>query len=179
MQHRVPVNQSLAAIDESFFVEFDEHFGDGFGQAFVHREAITFPVHGIAESTHLFVDRAAGFSFPFPDTFNKFFTAEIVTVLALRVELTFHHHLCGNTCMVGARLPQGVVTIHAMQAGEGVHQRVLESMTHVQRAGHIGRRNHDAVGCACAGGFEPAVGFPFLINGLFDVARGVGFVHQA
>jgi hypothetical protein len=48
-------------------------------------------------------------------------------------------------------LPQGVVPRHAVIAGEGVHQGVLESVAHVQRAGDVGRRQHDAVGGSVGG----------------------------
>ena len=66
--------------------------------------------------------------------------------MLLRVELAFHHDLGGDAGVVGARLPQGVVARHAVIAGERVHQGVLEGVPHVQRAGDVGRRQHDAVG---------------------------------
>ena len=46
--------------------------------------------------------------------------------------------------MVSAGLPQGVVAAHAVVAGEGVHQGLVKSMPHVQRASHIGGREQDA-----------------------------------
>ena len=47
--------------------------------------------------------------------------------------------------VVGARLPQRTMPLHAVEAGERVHQRVLERVAHVQRARHVGRRDYDAI----------------------------------
>ena len=40
LQHRIPVHQSLAAIDETFFVQAHEYFGYGLRETLIHREAI-------------------------------------------------------------------------------------------------------------------------------------------
>src|SRR5580700_10711246 len=47
--------------------------------------------------------------------------------------------------MVGAGLPQHVATAHALEPAQHVLQRVVEGMAHMERARHIGRRNHDAI----------------------------------
>jgi hypothetical protein len=59
--------------------------------------------------------------------------------------LALHHDLGGDAGMVGARLPQGVVAAHAVVAGQGIHEAVLEGVAHVQGAGDVGRRQQDAV----------------------------------
>ena len=41
--------------------------------------------------------------------------------------------------MIGADLPQRALTFHAVVANEGVHDGLLEPVSHVQRASHIGR----------------------------------------
>ena len=41
VQHRVPVYQTLTAIDEPILIESDKHFFNGVGQAFIHSEAFT------------------------------------------------------------------------------------------------------------------------------------------
>ena len=62
---------------------------------------------------------------------------------ALRIELAFDDDLCRDSGVVGARLPQGVLTLHAVIAGQRVHQRLVEAMPHVQRAGDVGRGEQD------------------------------------
>ncbi|MNS56032.1 hypothetical protein D3C72_888810 [compost metagenome] len=150
VQLGVPVDQALAAIDQTVFVQAYEGFFNGFREAVVHGEALAAPVHGRAEATDLTADVAAGFILPFPDFLEKFFTAEVVAVLAFGFELALHQHLRGDTSVVGARLPQGVATLHAAETDQGVHDRVVEAVTHVQAAGDVRRRDHDGVGLARA-----------------------------
>ena len=54
--------------------------------------------------------------------------------------LTLNQHLGGDTGVVGARLPQGVATLHAAETDQGVHDRVVKTVTHVQAAGDVRRR---------------------------------------
>jgi len=58
-------------------------------------------------------------------------------------------------------------------ADQGIHDRVLEGMAHVQAACHIGRWDHDAVGGTFTTGGKVALVFPVLIPGLL---YGVGIV---
>jgi hypothetical protein len=69
---------------------------------------------------------------------------------ALGVELAFDDDLRGDAGVVGARLPQRVPAAHAVVAGERVHDRLVEAVAHVQRAGDVGRRQQDAEGCMTA-----------------------------
>jgi hypothetical protein len=46
--------------------------------------------------------------------------------------------------VVGTGLPQGVFTLHALVANHGIHDGLLEGMTHMQTAGDVRRRDHDA-----------------------------------
>ena len=89
--------------------------------------------------------------------FDEFLAPEVVARFAFRLELALDHHLGGDAGVVGARLPQRVVAAHAVVAGERVHERVLERVPHVQRAGDVGRRQHDAVGCGRCGVSSPAL----------------------
>ena len=93
-------------------------------------------------------------------------------------ELPLDHHLRGNTGMVGADLPQRVAALHPAEADQGVHDGVVEPMPHVQAAGHIWRRNHDAVGVASARRREMALPFPDRVPVLFDGLRFVSLVHD-
>ncbi len=51
MQNRVPVDQAFTAVNQVFFVEFDEHFLDRGGKAFVHGESFARPVGGGAHAS--------------------------------------------------------------------------------------------------------------------------------
>ncbi len=70
-------------------------------------------------------------------------------LLALH-QLPLDHHLRRDARMVGARLPQHVAAAHALEAAQDVLQRVVERVPHVQRAGHVRRRDHDGEGIGVA-----------------------------
>jgi len=63
-------------------------------------------------------------------------------------QLALYHHLCGYARVVCTCLPQGIVPFHAMVAGQGIHNGVLEGMPHMQCAGDIRRWDHDAIAVA-------------------------------
>ena len=177
LQHRVPVDEALAAVDQPVLVEPDEGLLDRARQSRVHREAVAAPVDRGAEAAHLARDRAAGFLLPAPDALVEGLAAELVARLALGVELALDHHLGRDARVVRAGLPERAIARHAVVARERVHDRVLERMAHVQRAGHVRRRNDDAEGRAVARRGEEAFVLPAAVDALFDVARRVGLVH--
>ena len=53
--------------------------------------------------------------------------------------------LRGDSRVVGARHPQCSPTFQAGAADEDVLQRVVQDMAHREHAGHVGRRDDDAV----------------------------------
>ena len=144
LQLAVPVDQALVLVDEPFAVELDEHFPDRRGQAFVHGEAVARPVRRGAEAVQLLADHAAGLRLPFPDLAQELLAAEIVA--RLRFDLAFDHHLGRDARMVRARLPQHRLAEHAMKADQRVLDGEGERMAHMQAAGDVRRRHHDAVG---------------------------------
>src|SRR5690554_740368 len=93
-------------------------------------------------------------------------------------ELAFNQHLRGDTCMVGTHLPEGVFLLHSLPTGEGIHNRVLESMTHVQAAGDVRRWNHNTKGFALTGGTKVTELFPFFSPTLFYFGGLIGFIKR-
>ena len=84
----------------------------------------------------------------------------------------------GDAGVVGAWLPQCVIAAHAVIAGESIHDGVIKGMTHVQCAGDIGWRDHDAVVLfAATARLEIAFGFPFLIPAFFYCVWLINFFH--
>ena len=96
-------------------------------------------------------------------------------------QLALDHGLGGDAGVVGARLPQHILAAHALEAAEDVLQRIVERVTHMQRAGHVGRRNHDAVGRRLGAlgpaGAEGAGGLPSRVNAALDRAGLIGLVN--
>jgi hypothetical protein len=153
-EHRVPVDQALAAVDEAFLVEAHEHLGDRARHARVHGEVAgvlalgvgVIPVRGGAEAPHLPRDGRARLLFPLPDPLDELLAAEVVAALALLLELALDHDLRGDAGVVRAHDPVGVVAAHAVESDQRVHQRLLERVAHVQRAGDVRRGQLDAIG---------------------------------
>ena len=84
----------------------------------------------------------------------------------LRIELAFHHNLGGDTGVIGAWLPQRIVAAHPVITGQRIHQSLVKTVAHVQRAGHIWRRQLNAKIIGFSGvksGLEIARVFPFGI----------------
>jgi hypothetical protein len=104
---------------------------------------------------------------------------EVVAGPAFRGQAALDHHLGGDAGVVGAALPERRVAAHAPVADQRVHQRVLEGVAHVQRAGHVRRRQQDAVG---RGGRVPdreaAALLPAPVKVLLDRVRVEALVHD-
>ena len=103
----------------------------------------------------------------------------MASLLALGREFPLNNHLCCDARMVCTDLPQGVFTLHTLVTSQSIHDCMLESVTHVQAAGDVRRRNHDAVGVAFTGWGEVTFLFPVFIQGLLDFVRLVSSIHCA
>ena len=66
---------------------------------------------------------------------------------------------------------------HALVAHERIHERVLEGVAHVKAAGHVRRRDHNAVGRADTAGGEVAGLFPVGVEIGFQGLGLVGLFH--
>jgi hypothetical protein len=170
-QHRIPVDQALAAVDQALFVQAHEHFGDGLRARLVHREVLAVPVGGRAQAAHLAGDGAARLFLPVPDLLDEFVAAEVVARDLLGVELAFDHDLGGDAGVVGARDPGRVEATHAVVAGQAIHHGLVEGVAHVQGARHVRRRQLDAERrlAFIHGGGEIAALFPLRAPEAFDV----------
>src|SRR5439155_8624677 len=156
--------------DEPLVVEPHEGLADGADQVVVQREAQTRPVAGGAELLELADDGAARLLFPRPHAAHELLAAEVVLALALGGELALDHDLRGDAGVIGARLPERIEAVHPLHANEDVLQRHGEAVAHVQRAGDVGRRHHDAVGRpgGLGVGAEVAALLPLRIPALLD-----------
>src|SRR5690606_31188173 len=104
---------------------------------------------------------------------------EIVTVLTLSGQLTLNHHLRGDTCVVSTRLPKGVTALHTAVTNQRIHNGVIKTMTHMQAAGDVRRRNHNGVRLTRTLGRKVLIGFPSLVPSAFNGVRLIGLIHSA
>ncbi len=152
---RAPVDDPLGAVDQLVVVELLEDGLDGAGQALVHGEALARPVDAVAEAAHLAEDAAAVLLLPPPDPLDELLPADVLPGLALLGELLLDLVLRGDAGVVHAGQPQRLVPLHALAAGERVHQRVLEGVAQVQGARDVRRRDDDGVRGLVALGVAP------------------------
>ena len=101
-----------------------------------------------------------------------------MTCLTLCIDQAFHDHLCRDTCVIRASLPEGVIALHTVVADQGIHDRVLEGMAHMQAACDIWRGDHDAVRGAFTTGGKVALVFPGLVPGLLYGVGVVSLFHE-
>ncbi len=99
-------------------MQADKGFLNTFVEAIVHGESFCIPVDAVTQAAHLTHNGVAGFLFPLPGFFNKFFSAQFFAAgLALGGQFALYHHLRGDTGVVTAHLPEGVFAFHAVVAG--------------------------------------------------------------
>ena len=167
----VPVHEALAAVNLAVVVEGDEDLEDGVVEFFVHCEGRPGPVHTGAKALVLFLDHAAGLFLPLPDLGDEGGAAHVGAGRLLGGgELFFDDKLRGDACVVEAGLPERVVALHPFPAGQDVHERVIEGVADVQKAGDVRRRQHDREGLCTAGtgtGLEGAGLFPSGVDAAF------------
>ncbi|CAM5735024.1 hypothetical protein STENM223S_03475 [Streptomyces tendae] len=142
---RAPVDDALGAVDQLVVVEPLEDGLDGLGEALVHGEPLTRPRDTVSQAAHLAADLAAGLALPLPDALDERLPAEVVAGLALLAQLALDDVLRGDAGVVHAGLPQRLVALHALAAGQGVDERVLEGVPEVQAARDVRRRDDDGV----------------------------------
>ena len=148
---RVPVHHAQAAIDVALAIEVYEHLDDAGRTLLVHREGSAVPVARGSQAAQLLQDDAAVLVGPLPSVLEELIARQVVLLDALSGQLL--HHLCfgSDGGVVGARHPAGVLAFHAGATHEDVLYGVVQHVTHVQHARHVGRRNHDRVGLTAVG----------------------------
>src|SRR3546814_2446176 len=75
---------------------------------------------------------------------EKRLAAYLRALLPLAFQQPLHHHLRRDTRMVCADDPERILALQPRVADQYILQCVVERMADVERARHIGRRNHDS-----------------------------------
>ncbi len=145
LQHGRPVDETLGPVDQAVVVHALEDGLDGAGQPVVHGEPVAAPVDAVTDAAHLAADGATGLALPVPHLVDEQLAAEVFLRLAVDGELLLDHGLRRDARVVHAGQPQHLVALHPLAAAQRVHQRVVERVTHVQAAGHVGRRQDDGI----------------------------------
>jgi hypothetical protein len=166
-----PVDDIVAAIDQTVLVELNEHLADRPGEAFIQGEVGARPVGGAADRLELFQDGCARLPNMMPHPLDERVAAQIESGESLLGQQPLDHVLRGDSCMVGARNPKRPPPSHPLEPDEHVLHRIVEAVAHVEDRRHIGRRHHDDVGLGGPGSMalgrkETPVGPPPVEIGL-------------
>src|SRR5215813_15314887 len=77
VHRRVPIDQSLVAIDQALAIKLHKHAANRRRQPRIHREAFAAPIGRGTEPAELAGDGAARLLFPLPNTCNELLAAEL------------------------------------------------------------------------------------------------------
>ena len=118
-------------------------------------------------------------SLPLPDALDERVAAEVVRASCLRRRAGSRTIFC--VAMPAWSVPtchSVSIAAHAVVADQRVHDRLLERVAHVQRAGDVRRRQQDAVRLALARWLERAAGFPARVPLRFDLGGFETLFHR-
>ena len=138
-----PVDDALAAVDQTIVVPVAEDLTHGLGVILVHGEALVVEVDGAAHALDLLDDDAAVLVGPIPASVDKLVATDLQAADALALEFLVDLGLRSDTGVVGAEHPARGLAAHAGHTDDGVLDGVVGGVAHVELAGHVGRRNGD------------------------------------
>ena len=109
----------------------------------VHGKALVIEVNGAAHALNLLDDDAAVLVGPIPASVDKLIATDLQAADALALELLIDLGLRGDTGVIGAEHPTRGLAAHAGHTDDGVLNRVVGGVTHVELTSNVGRRNGD------------------------------------
>ena len=166
----IPVHHAQATVDVALVIEVHKDLENALAAGFVHGEGGTAPVTGGAQFAQLLQNDAAVLMRPVPSMLEELVAREVTLAYTLLGKALNHLSLSCNRGMVSTRHPKGILALHARTADEDVLNGVVEHVTHVQDARHIGRRDDNAIGFTLVGhALEQVVRFPILIPLVLDL----------
>ena len=159
-----PVDDTLATVDQAVVVPVAEDLTHGLGVILVHGEALVVEVDGAAHALDLLDDDAAVLVGPVPAGVDKLIAANLQAADALALEFLVDLGLRGDTGVIGAQHPARGLAAHASHTDDGVLDGVVGGVTHVELAGHVGRRNGDGAVAHALAALVVAAVEPLLQN---------------
>ena len=147
LQHRVPVDQPLAAVDQAVAEEAEKRVPDRPRTDRVERETPAPPIAATAHLLELAEDAGFVVVLPLPNPGHQAVAAERVAAeFFLGQQPALDHRLGGDARMVGAGEPERLESLHPLLADEDVLEGVVQGMAEVEGPGHVRRRDDDGVG---------------------------------
>ena len=159
-----PVDDALAAIDQTIVVPVTEDLAHGLRVVLVHGKALVIEVDGAAHALNLLDDDAAVLVGPIPAGVDKLVATDLQATDALLFKLLVDLGLRGDTGVIGSEHPARGLAAHAGHTDDGILNGVVGGVTHVELAGHVGRRNGDGAVAHALAALVVAAVEPLLQN---------------
>ncbi len=140
-----PVDQTVAAVDQTLREQVDEDVTHCLRRTRVHRELLARPVGRDAEALVLREDALTVATDETPGTLEERLAADVVAADSLFGQLALNQRVHRDRRVVDARQPQGRAALHAPPAHQDVLHRVHHRVAQVQLARQVGRRHDDCV----------------------------------
>ena len=168
---RTPVYHSVAPVNQILIVQADKHLANGLAAALVKGESLSVPVARRAHFFELFDNSAAVLFFPFPRSFEKFISAQILFGKPLLAHSLDYLCLGCNRRMVRTGKPEGIVTRHSVITDKNILQCIVKGMSHMKLTCDIGGRNDYCIGLfpLLALSVKILVFNPCAVNAFFDI----------
>ena len=144
LTHRAPVDDTIAAVNQSVAVHLDKRTAHRLTATLVHGKCKTSPVATAAETFQLFHNTSAVLFLPLPSTLEETVAPEVVFVDTLLLQCFDNLHFRCNTSVVGTGQPQRVVTLHTLETNKRILDGVVQSVSEVQLSRDVGRRRNHA-----------------------------------
>ena len=172
-----PVDDALAAVDQTVVVPVAEDLADRLGVLVVHGEALAVEVHRAPHALDLLNDGAAVLVGPVPAGVDELVAPDLQAGDALGFQLLVNLCLRGDTGMVRAEDPARGATAHARHTHDGVLDGVIGGVAHVQDTRDVGRRDGDGAVAHALTALVIAAVEPFLQDSRLVDSRIVCLGH--
>ena len=174
---RTPVDDALAAVNQTFFVIFYKDFLHRLRAAFVHCKAFPLPIAGGTELHQLLINSACILLFPSPCTLHEAISADVILGHAFLAHGFHDFRFRSNGSVIGTRQPKRGIAAHTLPADQNILQGFIQCMSHMQLSCDIGRRNDNCIGNLFGINLcmEAAFFHPLLINAIFKGTRVIVF----
>ena len=140
---RTPVDDLGTLIDPSLFIQIDKDLLHGVGEPLVHGKPGAAPVAGGPQLLELLDDPVLILFFPGPGPLHESLPADLFFRQTLLSKLLHQLDLRGDAGMIRPRLPQHVVSRHALVTHQDILHGLIQGMTHMELPRHVRRRDHD------------------------------------
>ena len=151
LRRRIPVNQSLPAINKPVTEQLKEIRPHSLSAHLVHRKTRPLPIARTTHTLKLVDDLFFVFLFPLLNTPDKFLPLKIGASFSLFAKQPFLNNcLSRNARMIRPRHPKSIETLHPAKTDQNILQRIIKRMPKMKRSRHIRRRYHYRIGSLIA-----------------------------